>query len=670
MSGFSIKAPLLSPTGFPRMLHLAVSRGGTTGPDDGAISAGPADTAFATPAAAYTDRGPVPQPTHARAGVFAGAVAATSQPYIDVTKAESLAVFSARYAAIRTLGHGGEGHAVLVQDRGTGELAVAKYAIVPQDEDRLGREALALPRMNHPHVVHFRGLYAGPHPELPGQVTLRTVTDFVPGDSLADVLSKPAAERSVTVNEATLWSIFDQLRDAVTALELAGVVHGDLHPGNMIVTSLDSGRAHVTLIDFGVSKVMRHQTLIHVTRHQPAHTAFFAAPELYSPHADSTFRFVRGTDRYSIGTTLLAVMVGGEIPVRTTPQELLAELRSEPNTPWSTELFDAIAGLLQEQPAARQWPVRTAHTHVVASTEAKAVVAERNRLADDLRIAQGELARLGALLAAHGITALAPEDIVSSSKALQHLGHTGHDALVSAYDKKMKEYGNVALGSLFMALGEWGVTYGSTTHSGLLAILAGVTTVFGLGAAFSWRNWRDEREKIAEWRAAEHYFGSVFYNGANLKRYGCLKVSTTDLMDIAHGDFVHPIETKSEIVRYKRETHLSDWFVNGLSISTVTKIEKYPSNNSLWSKTMHQFRFVGRLPKDSEPSFFAFSSPSLKKVEAVRATLLHAIEAGTPLMLHARDYDLDEDRNDAIIIHDIPLLRPALTKADLASAGD
>src|SRR5439155_26964264 len=116
-------------------------------------------------------------------------------------------------------------------------------AAVPDLVKRFQREATAMSRLAHPHLVSVvdSGL-AGGVPFL--------VMDFVLGRSLADVLADGPMPATRAAN------IAKQILVGVKHAHTSGVVHRDLKPDNILMLS-DVEGDFVKILDFGLAKVVQ-----------------------------------------------------------------------------------------------------------------------------------------------------------------------------------------------------------------------------------------------------------------------------------------------------------------------------------------------------------------------------------------------------------------------------
>ena len=148
-----------------------------------------------------------------------------------------------RYRMIEQMGAGGMGVVYRAQDEKLNRVVAVKI-VTPgvltsnHARDRFRREALALARLNHPHIaaVYDVGEQDGVD---------YIVMECVQGQSLRTALQAGP----FTVVEAT--RIVLQIAEALEEAHAQGVVHRDLKPGNVMITA----KGNVKVLDFGVAKV-------------------------------------------------------------------------------------------------------------------------------------------------------------------------------------------------------------------------------------------------------------------------------------------------------------------------------------------------------------------------------------------------------------------------------
>ena len=196
---------------------------------------------------------------------------------------------------LEEIGSGGMGTVWKARQLRLGRLVAVKFLAPrlsdePEFAQRLEREARALARLNHPHIVsiHDVGRDEG-RPYI--------VMEYVPGRPLSEALPL-APERASAV-----------ARDVLDALEYAhahGVVHRDIKPQNILIDG--AGRAKVT--DFGIARLIGDAAAEGslTTEGRLIGTPAYMAPEALSGALPDA-----RMDVYAMGV-LLHEMVTGERP--------------------------------------------------------------------------------------------------------------------------------------------------------------------------------------------------------------------------------------------------------------------------------------------------------------------------------------------------------------------
>lgn len=147
------------------------------------------------------------------------------------------------YDVVELLGYGSGGEVWLAREQDTGDPVALKRVRDPGDgvaRERLHREAVALTRVEHPHLVRLRTVLS------PGD-ELVLVLDLAGGGSLAALL---AARGPLSPGEVVTLAV--PLAQALAAVHAYGLVHGDVTPGNVLFA--DEGRPLLT--DLGVSRLL------------------------------------------------------------------------------------------------------------------------------------------------------------------------------------------------------------------------------------------------------------------------------------------------------------------------------------------------------------------------------------------------------------------------------
>jgi len=148
------------------------------------------------------------------------------------------------YRVLDKLGSGGMGVVYRAEDLQLGRHVALKFlsrefAQDPAARDRFQREARAASALNHPNVCTVYSVE-----ECAGQPVISM--ELVEGDTLAALLAK----QPMPVPQALALAI--QVAAALEAAHRKGVVHRDLKPGNLMVTSFG-----VKVLDFGIAKIGR-----------------------------------------------------------------------------------------------------------------------------------------------------------------------------------------------------------------------------------------------------------------------------------------------------------------------------------------------------------------------------------------------------------------------------
>lgn len=195
-----------------------------------------------------------------------------------------------RFRVLRSLGTGGMGAVYLAKDLETGaEVAVKVPHILSAFVDRrFELEVDALATVMGPAML---GLVARGSAEEPW-----LAMEVVRGESLARVL----AERGALGREAAV-AVARRLAAALAIIHLAGWVHRDIKPGNVVLT--DEGG--VRLVDFGLARTVDGPGAGTQTG-QIVGTLRYLAPEQFGPK-----RVVDpGTDVFALGCVLFECATG------------------------------------------------------------------------------------------------------------------------------------------------------------------------------------------------------------------------------------------------------------------------------------------------------------------------------------------------------------------------
>lgn len=208
------------------------------------------------------------------------------------------------YRLLQRLGAGGMGIVYLAEDERLGRRVALKVvrpelAASPEITARFEREARAVARLNHEHIVTV--FEAGKI----GEVAFLAM-EYIEGQSLDEVFAEARARHGhVPVTSLLRW-----VRDVARALEAAhaaGVVHRDIKPSNVRITGADgeSEEGRALLLDFGLALAPDSASLSRTGQVQG--TLYYASPEQISGSASKTDA---RTDIWSLGVTLYEGLTG------------------------------------------------------------------------------------------------------------------------------------------------------------------------------------------------------------------------------------------------------------------------------------------------------------------------------------------------------------------------
>ena len=246
-----------------------------------------------------------------------------------------------RYVLRRELGRGGMGIVWEAYDTALDRVVAIKQVLLPghftdaERDDahaRVRREARSAARVNHPTVITIHDVFEHEHNPW-------VVMELVEGGSLQEMLSAEGALSPDRVAEIAV-----SLLEAVRAADAAGVLHRDIKPGNIMMSS--DGR--VILTDFGIATVEGGPSITRTG-------ALIGSPEYMPPERLEGAPADHRGDLWSIGVTLYAAVEGSSPFRRDSITAAIAAVISAPMPPMTRAgwLEPVIAGLLERDPDRR-----------------------------------------------------------------------------------------------------------------------------------------------------------------------------------------------------------------------------------------------------------------------------------------------------------------------------
>lgn len=250
------------------------------------------------------------------------------------------------YKVQAVLGRGGMGVVYKARDLKLNRTVAIKMLLAgvyasPTERARFLREAEAIARLNHPHVVqlHEMGEYDGHH---------YFTMELVDGGTLAGKLDGVpwAADEAAELVGTLAW--------AVNAAHQAGIVHRDLKPANILLTSDETPK----ISDFGLAHRIDDDTAITMTGAKVG-TPSYMAPEQVGGRRSE---IEAATDVYALGAILYELLTGRPPFRAETASETERQLIQQDPVPPSRlnarvprDLETICLKCLQKEPRRRYW---------------------------------------------------------------------------------------------------------------------------------------------------------------------------------------------------------------------------------------------------------------------------------------------------------------------------
>ncbi len=226
-----------------------------------------------------------------------------------------------QYILVKQIGKGGMGTVWKGWDRKLTRWVAIKFLIVSDDEDvlRFQREAKLAARLRHPNIAPIYEVGEAPATQA-GQSTRHYLAmEYIDGSTMAAAINLPMNE---------LLDIFMKVAQGIEAAHKAGVVHRDLKPQNVMLTS----DRWPYVMDFGLAKAIQAESSLSVSG------AIMGTPAYMPPEqAQGRLDAIDGqTDIYSLGATMYAVLCKKQPFTGQTPMEILMKVcKDEPAPPRS-----------------------------------------------------------------------------------------------------------------------------------------------------------------------------------------------------------------------------------------------------------------------------------------------------------------------------------------------
>lgn len=198
-----------------------------------------------------------------------------------------------RYEIIRKIGDGGMAFVYEAKDRLLNRIVAVKV-LRPEfvdDEEFLAkfkREAESVANISHPNIVNVYDVGCD------GKVNY-IVMEYIDGQNLKEIIKSEG-----TLDEYTALDITKQIAKALGAAHKKGVIHRDIKPHNILISS--EGR-NVKVADFGIAKAATNSTMTNIG-------SIIGSVHYFSPEQAKGKSVKNNADLYSLGIVLYEMLLG------------------------------------------------------------------------------------------------------------------------------------------------------------------------------------------------------------------------------------------------------------------------------------------------------------------------------------------------------------------------
>ena len=219
------------------------------------------------------------------------------------------------------------------------------HEIQNEEKEDMKSEINILKKLSHPNIVRIFEFYETDN-------YFYIITEFCKEGELSNYLNKNI------LSEAQLCVIFYQVFSGLIYLHQNHIIHGDLKPQNILISSIENNSeynekyAWIKIIDFGTAKIFK-KTII--KGDDIVGTLYYIAPEVFSSNYDN---YDEKSDIWSVGIILYKALTKkypfiGKSDEETVHYILEGEHDMRPLMNYSEELQDLIKNLLMKDPNKR-----------------------------------------------------------------------------------------------------------------------------------------------------------------------------------------------------------------------------------------------------------------------------------------------------------------------------
>lgn len=214
-------------------------------------------------------------------------------------------LIAGRYQIKELIGKGSTGAVYRAVDPVMSRSVAIKFLTLPFEQSELAlkrfrQEAKLSSKLDHPNIC--RTLALGEE----GQ-SAYIVAEWLEGKTLAQVIN----EERVLMAPRVI-SLATQLCDGLSAAHREGIVHRDIKPGNIFITTNPEGKEVAKIIDFGTALILRTDDE-RVSQKLTSTGCVLGTPAYMSPEQCVGKPTDERSDIYSLGCTIFE-MVSGQLP--------------------------------------------------------------------------------------------------------------------------------------------------------------------------------------------------------------------------------------------------------------------------------------------------------------------------------------------------------------------
>ena len=230
-----------------------------------------------------------------------------------------------RYQIIEELGRGAHGVVYKALDPAIGRTiaikAIALGNIEEADRARVRegilREARLAGTLSHPNIITVYDV-------LDHGDAAYIFMEFVDGESMEDAIAAIVEQRPEKLSRAQFLSILRQVAQALDYAHRKGVIHRDVKPANIVLTTSEGGLL-AKIADFGVAKFASHD----VTQQLGGRHALIGTPSYMAPEQVQGWTVSGASDQFSLAVIAYEVLCGRKAFKADTVEALLYRIANE-----------------------------------------------------------------------------------------------------------------------------------------------------------------------------------------------------------------------------------------------------------------------------------------------------------------------------------------------------